>query len=192
MCPFGDEFPGESTAYIPEAPGRKGYTEKKFGEETLAYWEFDDLPDDAVVTHVVLMPYRGERVALPWKDGRAVIPEGEVLAGETAEGAIRRICMEQVGIIDPGPSHLGHFRCRATIYSQQLPPGTITFRAVYGIDIGSLADSPSSQGYERRMVLQRDLLALIRDRYFEHWKEYTEALDKFVIRRAKERAAAAN
>ena len=146
---------------------------------------------DAVVTHIVLFPYRGERPVLPWRENRTWLPEGEVRPGESAEDAIRRIALEQAGIENPTSTHLGHFRCRATVYQSELEPGALTFRAVYGVDVGGLADFPADGKFERRIVLQRELMHLIRDRYFEHYKEYTEALDKFVIQRAKERAGSA-
>ena len=189
MCP-PDSF-GETNAYIPDAPGRgRVFTEKKFPDETLAMWESEDLPEDAPVVHVTLYPYRGERVVLPWKDGRPTLPEGDSLPGESAEATIRRVALEQCGIAGLEITHLGHFRCKATVYSKLLPAGTITYRALYGLDVSELADFPSAPGYERRIVLQRDLLALIRDRYFELSKEYLEALDKFVLARAKRATSA--
>lgn len=186
MCP-PDEFLGETMAVMPEAPGRGRFfrTEKKFQDETLAFWESTDLPDDATVVQVTLFPYRGERVVLPWKDGKPVLPEGEAHAGESGEAAARRVALEQAGISELTLEHLGHFRCRSTVHSKLLPAGTITYRVVYGLDVTALADFPTSPGYERRIVLQRDLLALIRDKYFELSKEYLEALDKFVLERAK-------
>jgi ADP-ribose pyrophosphatase YjhB (NUDIX family) len=190
MCP-PDTF-GENLGYIPEAPGRgRVFTEKKFPDETLAMWESADLPEDARVVHVTLYPYRGERVVLPWKDGRPTLPEGSVAEGETAEQAVRRVALEQCGIAALTSTHLGHFRCKATVYSKLLPAGTITYRVLYGVDVEELADGPTAAGFERRLVPQRDLLALIRDRYFELSKEYLEALDQFVLARAK-RALASN
>ncbi|HXH23227.1 MAG TPA: NUDIX domain-containing protein [Dehalococcoidia bacterium] len=192
MCP-PDDFIGEQTAYIPEAPGRgRVFTEKKFPDETLASWEATDLPEDATVVHVTMYPYRGERVVLTWREGRLLLPEGDVKQGESAEEAVRRIALEQCGITDLEMTHLGHFKCRATVHSKLLPAGTITYRALYGVDVSALADFPAAPGHERRIVMQRDLLALVRDRYFEHWKEYLEALDQFVLARAKRAMAAPN
>jgi 8-oxo-dGTP pyrophosphatase MutT (NUDIX family) len=180
---------GETTAFIPESPGRgRAFTEKKFPDETLAMWESDDLPADATVVQVTLYPYRGERVVLPWHDGKPTLPEGEAITGESGEAAARRLAMERCGISELELTHLGHFRCRSTVHSKQLPGGTITYRVLYGVDVGGLADFPTAPGYERRVVLQRDLLALIRDRYFELSKEYLEALDQFVLARAKRTA----
>jgi hypothetical protein len=177
---------GETTAYLPEAPGRgRVFTEKKFPDETLAMWEGADLPEDAHVVHVTLYAYRGERVVLPWKDGKPVLAEGDAGSGEAGDAAVRRIALEQCGISRLEISHLGHFRCRATVYSKLLPAGTVTYRALYGVDVSELADFPVAPGFERRIVLQRDLLALIRDKYFELSKEYLEALDQFVLSRAR-------
>jgi hypothetical protein len=184
MCP-PDTF-GETHAFIPEAPGRgRIFTEKKFPDETLAMWESTDLPAGANVAHVTLYPYRGERVVLPWKDGRPVLPEGDAVEGETAEATVRRVALEQCGISALDFTHLGHFRCRATVHSRLQPAGTVTYRVLYGLDVSDLADFPAAPGFERRIVLQRDLLALIRDRYFELSKEYLEALDQFVLARAR-------
>jgi ADP-ribose pyrophosphatase YjhB (NUDIX family) len=188
-----DDFIGEQTAYLPEAPGRgRVFTEKKFPDETLASWESTDLPEDARVVHVTLYPYRGERVVLTWKDGKPALPEGEAREAESAEAAVRRVALEQCGISELDFTHLGHFKCKATVHSKLLPAGTITYRALYGVDVSNLADFPTAPGHERRLVMQRDLLALVRDRYFEHWKEYLEALDQFVLARAKRALSAQN
>jgi hypothetical protein len=115
---------GETTAFIPESPGRgRAFTEKKFPDETLAMWESDDLPADATVVQVTLYPYRGERVVLPWHDGEPTLPEGEAITGESGEAAARRVAMERCGISELELTHLGHFRCRSTVHSKQLPPG---------------------------------------------------------------------
>jgi ADP-ribose pyrophosphatase YjhB (NUDIX family) len=184
-----NEFSGfgiEMDAWVPTKTEGRGLTEKNFGDETLATWESDaPLPDDAAVTHVTLLPYRGSRVVLAWRDGRVWLPEGEVAPGETAEQAIARVALEQAGISAQQSKHLGHWRCRATIHHRTLPAGTITYRAVYGLDVSELADFPTREGYERRIVMQRDLMALLRDRYFERSLELTGALDRFVIERAR-------
>jgi hypothetical protein len=188
-----DDFIGEQMAFLPEAPGRgRVFTEKKFPDETLAFWETTDLPEDARVLHVTLYPYRGERVVLTWKDGKPALPEGDALESESEEEAVRRVALEQCGISELEFTHLGHFKCRATVHSKLLPAGTVTYRALYGVDVGALADFPTAPGHERRAVMQRDLLALVRDRYFEHWKEYLEALDQFVLARAKRALSAQN
>ena len=192
MCP-PDDFIGEQMAYLPEAPGRgRVFTEKKFPDETLAFWEKTALPDDATVVHVTLYPYRGERVVLPWHEGKAVLPEDDAREGESAEANVRRVALEQCGISELDFTHLGHFKCKATVHSKLLPAGTVTYRVLYGVDVGALADFPASPGYERRIVMQRDLLALVRERYWEHWKEYLEALDEFVLARAKRALASQN
>jgi hypothetical protein len=66
-----------------------------------------------------------------------------------------------------------------------LPPDTITYRAVYGVEVRDLSDFPAGEGYERRTVTQRDLIAHIRERYIELKGALTDALDRFVIERAK-------
>jgi hypothetical protein len=165
------------------------FTEKKLGEGTLAVWEMGELPADATVTRVTLVPFRGERLALAWKDGAFLLPEDSLRPGETVSQAIERVGLDQAGIIELTPEHLGHFRCRATSYQAELPPGTITYRALYGVDVGGLADFPAVPGFERRMARSRDLMALLRDRYFEVAPEYMKTLDKYIIQRLRDQAA---
>jgi hypothetical protein len=162
------------------------WTEKKYGDnEMLAVWQTSELPDDAVVTHVTLLPYRGEKAVVAYHNGRNALPEGDVAPGEDVDAAIRRIASEQAGILDPTATHLGHMRCRATVYSKTDEPGTITYRAVYGVEVGGIADFPADPAYERRILLQRDMNTLIRDTYIEMRKEYTDALDRFLLDRLK-------
>jgi hypothetical protein len=165
------------------------FTEKKLGEGTLAVWELVALPADATVTRVTLVPFRGERLAFAWKGGAFLLPEDSVRPGESVSQAIDRIGLEQAGLIELTPEHLGHFRCRATSYQTELAPGTITYQALYGVAVGGLADFPAIPGFERRMARQRDLMALLRDRYFEVAPEYMKALDKYIIQRLRDQAA---
>jgi len=99
--------------------------------------------------------------------------------------AVRRIGLEQAGISEGTPVHLGHFRCRATSLSKTLPPGSITYQAVYGVDVASVADFPADEAYERRMIRQPDLNELIRGSYVEVRREYTDALDRWLIQRLR-------
>jgi hypothetical protein len=183
-------FDDGSQSRIPIALGRRGLAEKNFGDEILANWRGDEsLPPDAVVTHVLLIPYRGERCVLAWKDGVASLPEGEVAPAESADLAIRRIAAEQAGIVDLRATHLGHWLCKATIYAKSQSPGTVTYRAVYGIEVDALSDFPSGVGYERRIVAQRDMVANIRSRHVESKVELMEALDRFIVARQRAREA---
>jgi ADP-ribose pyrophosphatase YjhB (NUDIX family) len=151
----------------------------------LATWETSDVPAGAVVTHVTLIPYRGEKAVVAWREARYWLPEGDVKDGETAEAAVRRIAEEQTGILDPTIKQLGHFRCRATTYSTTQAPDTITYQALYGVETGSLADFPSDPANERRIILQRDLNTLLRGAYVEIRREYTDALDAWLLERLK-------
>ena len=164
---------------------RRIFTEKKIGDELLAYWEVEVLPEDAVVRRVTLIPYRGERAVVAWRDGKLVLPEGDVAVGEETEAAIKRIAVEQAGILEPTAKHLGHLRCRATNASKTDAPGSITYQALYGVDVGGVADFPSDPAYERRIIMQRDLNTLVRGSYIEMRKEYTEALDRYLLERLK-------
>jgi hypothetical protein len=151
----------------------------------LAIWELSDLPDDAVVTHVTLIPYRGEKPVVAWRQGRFWLPEGDVGEGESVDAAIARVAIEQAGILEPKATHIGHLRCRATSYSKTQALGTVTYHALYGVEVGGLADFPSDTAFERRIILQRDLNTLIRSSYVEFRKEYTESLDRFILARLK-------
>jgi hypothetical protein len=160
-------------------------TEKKFGDELLGVWENGELPAGATVTHITLIAYRGEKGVVAWKAGKMSLPEDDLAPGEDVEAAIKRIASEQAGILDPVARHLGHFRCRATTASKTQAAGTITYQALYAVEVGSLADFPTNPEYERRLLLQRDLNSLIRESYILYRKEYTESLDRFLIERLK-------
>lgn len=161
------------------------YTEKKIGDEWIALWSLEDLPPDAKVTHVTTIPYRGERVVLPYREGHHSLPETDVAEGETAEAAIKRVVFDMCGIEDPKITHLGHFTYRATTLNKTLPAGTTTYDALYVLEVGSLADNPGDERYERRIVLQRDLNQILRGQYIERRREYTDILDQWLLERLK-------
>jgi hypothetical protein len=165
---------------------RSHYTEKKIaGGELLATWERRPLPADANVVQVRLIPYRGERGVLVWHDGRLWLPEGEPKEGESLDDAIERIALEQAGIAELTAGHLGHVRVQATRLSKTYAPDTVVYEALYSVDVGGLADAPSDERYERRMVHQREVNELLRLRYSEWWREYRDALDPFLLERVK-------
>ena len=164
---------------------REAYTEKKIGDQWLAYWTTEDLPPDANVTHVTTIPYRRDRVVLPYKDRQFRLPETDVAEGETAEDAIKRVVMEQCGIQDPQITHLGHFVYKATTQNKTLPGGTIVYDALYVLEVGSLADNPGDESYERRIVLQRELNVILRSQYIERRREYIDILDHWLLERLK-------
>jgi hypothetical protein len=173
----------------PEVFGHLGYAERRLPDGLLGNWELEPLPEDATVTHVTLIPFRGQRPVLTFHDGRLSLLEGEAHPGEALEQAVARVAMEQAGISELTSRHLGHLRCRATVYSQKQENGTVTYRPLYAVDVGALADFPSDPSYERRIVTQRDLNDVVRSNYVELRREYMEALDGFVLERIKEAAA---
>ncbi len=186
MTGADEEFsPPDPTAFRFRESERKIYTQKKIGDEWVADWTLEDIPSDATVTHVTTIPYRGERVVLPFKDGIYSLPETGVAEGETAEDAIKRVVFDMCGIQDPRIAQLGHFTYKATTLNKTLPPGSTTIDALYALEVGSLADNPGDESYERRIVLQRDLNQLLRAGYVERRREYTDALDVWLLQRLK-------
>jgi ADP-ribose pyrophosphatase YjhB (NUDIX family) len=167
------------------APGKLPYAEKKFGDEMLATWVMEELPRDANVTHVTLVPYRGERAVVAWKAGRTMLPEGDVLPGETTEEAISRILQEQCGVTEGKWTALGHYRMRATSLSKTQAPGSVSYQVLYAAEAGELADFPAAEGYERRIITQRELNALMSSGYVQVRREYGDALDEYLIERLK-------
>lgn len=161
------------------------YTEKKFGDELLGQFGRGAPPDDATVTHVTLILYRGEKPIVAYQQGKQLLPEGEVHEGESAADAVKRVAMEQTGAIDPSVTALGAFRLRATTQSKTQAPGTITYRVLYAGEVSELADFPSDPAFERRIILQRDLNTLLRSSYVEKRQEYTETLDDWLLDRLK-------
>src|SRR5688500_643277 len=96
----GDNYnPFDTTIpLVPEVFGHAGYAERKLPDGILGRWERSPLPDDAVVSHVLLVAYRGERPVAAFREKRLWLPEGDVQEGESAEAAIRRVALEQAGI----------------------------------------------------------------------------------------------
>jgi ADP-ribose pyrophosphatase YjhB (NUDIX family) len=161
------------------------YTEKKIGDEWVAVWETSGLPEGARVSHVTLIPYRGEKAVVGRQDGKLRLPEGDVREGEDAEAAIRRIANEQAGILEPRITHLGHFTYTAGALNKRYEAGTRVYDALYALEVGELADSPGDESFERRIILQRELNEILRSTYVERRREYTDALDRWLVERIK-------
>ena len=171
--------------FRPRESERSIYTEKKIGDEWVALWSQGDIPSNATITHVTTIPYRGERVVLPYRDGSHFLPETDVAEDETTEEAIKRVVFDTCGIQDPTITVLGHFLYKATTLNKTLAPGTTTAHPLYVLDVGSLADNPGNESYERRIVPQRELNLLLRNSYIERRREYVEALDAWLMERLK-------
>jgi hypothetical protein len=181
----GGQGPISPLEYRRRESERGIYTTKKLGDDWVAYWSTEDLPEGANVTHVTVIPYRGERGVVPWKDGRSTLPEGDVQEGEGAEAAIRRLMLEQAGIQDATITHLGHFVLKATTLNKKLQPGTTVYDGFYVAEVASLADNPGDQSYERRIILQREINEILRGQYIERRREYTDTLDRWLLQRLK-------
>ena len=134
---------------------------------------------------MTLLPYRGERPLVSWRAGNLRLPEGAPKEGESIDAAVVRIGLEQAGISEQTATHLGHFRCRATSLSKTHAPGTITYQALYAVDVVALADFPADETCERRIIRQPDLNELLRTIYVEMRREYTDALDAWLLQRLK-------
>jgi ADP-ribose pyrophosphatase YjhB (NUDIX family) len=189
MDPTGGA-PLPATYFRPRESERSIYTEKKIGDEWVALWETRDLPEDANVTHVTLIPYRGEKAVVSWQKGVMRLPEGEVQEGESLAAAMERIAKEQCGILHAKSRHLGHFKYTAGSRNPKYPVGAITYQVLFGIEVSELADFPSDERFERRIVLQRDLNQILRTSYVEMRREYADALDTWLLERLKAQQAA--
>jgi hypothetical protein len=189
MIPYGGdgapERPASPLEFRRRESERSIYTEKKIGDEWVALWTTEDLPADANVTHLTVIPYRGERVVLAYRDGVERLPETDVSEAETVEDALRRVLFDQCGIQDPKITHLGHYTYKATTLNKTLPAGTTTYDVLYVIEVGSLADNPGDMSYERHIKLQRDLNLILRTHYVERRREYTDTLDYWLLERLK-------
>jgi hypothetical protein len=108
-----------------------------------------------------------------------------VREGEEADAAIRRIANEQAGILEPKATHLGHFTYTAGSLNKRYAAGTRVYDALYAVEVGDLADSPGDESFERRIILQRDLNEILRSTYVERRREYTDALDWWLVERIK-------
>jgi ADP-ribose pyrophosphatase YjhB (NUDIX family) len=174
-----------STYFRPRESERPMYTTKKIGDEWMATWETSDLPADAEVTHVTLIPYRGERAVVGYREGVMHLPEGDIQQGETLAAAMQRIAKQQCGIAHATTQHLGHFRYVAGARNTTHAPGSVIYDALYVVDVKELEDAPEDTSYERRIILQRDLNQILRTAYVERRREYTDALDQWLLERIK-------
>ena len=190
----GDNYnPFDTTRpIIPEVFGHAAYAERRLPDGLLAQWERSPLPEGVSVTRVMLVPYRGERPVLAWRDRRFWLPEGDVHDGEVVESAARRVALEQIGVSTLTAEHLGHLHCRATSASKSQAEGTETYRVMYAVDVQELADFPSDTSNERRIATQRDMNDMIRSHYVELRREYMEVIDLVVLERRKAAAQAAS
>jgi hypothetical protein len=177
------------TYFRPRESERSSYTEKKIGDDWRAWWETDSLPGDANVTHVTLIPYRGERPVVAWKDGAGLLLEGDVRKGEDVLDAIKRVANEQCGILHATSRHLGHYKYTASSFNKDVEAGTTTYHALYVLDVTELGDWPTDETYGRRTVQQRDLNEIIRRNHIESRREYADALDGWLLERLKAQSA---
>ncbi len=178
-----------NTYFRPRESERSIYTEKRIGDEWTALWETASLPDDAIVTHVTLIPYRGERAVVAYKNGQNFLPEGDVQDGETVVDALKRIALEQAGISHARSRHIGHFTYTAGNRNPDYPFGARTYRALYVLEVTELADGPADESFERRIILQRDLNTILRTNHVEMRREYADALDEWLLERLKANAS---
>lgn len=162
-----------------------GYTEKRHAVGVFEVWEITDLAPDAVVTEVTLIPYRGDKPVVSWQAGQMRLPEGPLHEGETVEAAAKRIAREQTGIDQLRLTHIGHFRHYTTSEATTEEANRTTYKALFAAEVESLADFPSDQHYERRQILQRDLNQLLRSSYVERRREFTDALDLYLVGKLK-------
>lgn len=141
---------------------------------------------------MTLIPYRGERPVVAWKDGHGCLPEGDVREGEDVVDAIKRIANEQAGITHATSKHLGHYKYTATSFNKEVEPGTTIYRALYVLEVSELGDGPTDESFGRRIVMQRDLNEILRSHYIESRREYADALDRWLLERLKAQNAASN
>ena len=120
-----------NTYFRPRESERSQYTEKRIGDEWTALWDTTSLPDDAVVTHVTLIPYRGERAVVAYKNGQGNLPEGDLKEGEPVVDGLKRIALEQAGIAHARSRHIGHFTYTAGNRNPDYPFGARVYHPLY-------------------------------------------------------------
>jgi ADP-ribose pyrophosphatase YjhB (NUDIX family) len=174
-----------NTYFRPRESERSQYTEKRIGDEWTALWDTASLPDDAVVTHLTLIPYRGERAVVAYKNGQGYLPEGDLKEGESVVDALKRIALEQAGIAHARSRHLGNFTYTAGNRNPDYPFGAKVYHALYVLEVTDLADGPADESFERRIILQRDLNTILRTNHVEMRREYADALDEWLLERLK-------
>lgn len=180
------------TYFRPRESERSTYTEKKIGDDWRAWWETSSLPADADIRQITLIPYRGDKAVVAWKDGAGKLPQGEVRKGEGVLDAIKRVANDQCGILHATSRHLGHYKFTASSFNKDEEAGATMYHALYVLDVSELGDNPADESFSRRIVLQRDLNEIIRSNHIESRREYADALDGWLLERLKAAAGTAS
>lgn len=162
------------------------FGEVKLGGQYLAQFVPSSEPPLGLVSEVYFILFRRGQVLVGGDEsGGWDIVRGEVSPGEAPEAALGRLAQEQVGATVERTWLVGSFHCRALSGAPVGRLGETVFWPVYLGEAGSLLDHPSAPGRTRRSVAMRDLLQLIRSRYYELAEALLYAADQSLRLRAE-------
>ncbi|MFQ5878976.1 MAG: NUDIX domain-containing protein [Dehalococcoidia bacterium] len=165
----------------------RGYQfgEVKLEGQYLAQFVPGDERPEGLVSMVYLILFRRDQVLVGADEaGGEDIVRGEVTPGEAPEAALDRLAQEQVGAKVERKWLVGSFRCRALSQAPVGNLGDTVYWCVYIGEAGQLLDHPTGQGRTRRFIALRDLLQIIRHRYYELSEPLLYAADQSLRLRA--------
>lgn len=161
------------------------FFEVRLGGQYLAQFVPGGESPPGLVSMVYLILFRRDQVLLGGDEsGGWDIVRGEVAQGEAPAGALERLAQEQVGATVERSWLVGSFHCRALSGAPVGKLGETVYWCVYVGEAGSLLDHPSAPGRTRRSVAMRDLLQLVRQRYYELAEAFLYAADQSLRLRA--------
>jgi hypothetical protein len=172
---------------IPE-PRYGGIPEINFGDQWRArYVKSETLPKGAPVLHIYAVVLMGDRGYATRKAGTnpwwAV--EAAVAPGQKPEAALKEALKQQVGATAGKVVVSGYLECRATSHNAEYPAGAISVRPLYTVAAKRMQDVPEGSGYERRRMPINEYAALLRRQYEQMDQHFVEAIDRYIVMRAK-------
>ncbi|MFN0095213.1 MAG: NUDIX domain-containing protein [Dehalococcoidia bacterium] len=180
-------FPGMNGP-LPYIPDPLGVRELNISDEWRGRWvEGAALPDGVPVLHgyaVVICDDKGY-VTRPAGDARWGVVEGVVAPNETPLAWAKRAAKEQASATAGVVEMLGYLDCRATSHNAAFPVGTPSVRPIYLFAAKTVKELGKASGYERRRLPLNELAALLRSRYPEFEREMSDAVNRYMVLRAK-------
>ncbi len=168
----------------PPEPVWAGIREMRIGDSWRARWiagtELEpELPVSALYA-AVIMDGKGY-LARP--RGTAVWQsiEGEALAGEKAEPALKRLLKERMAATLARAELMGYLECRATSFHPDLSAGSVSVQPIYLAVAKTVGNMPAASDWERRRFPLNEHVAALRLRYPQFEEYFAMAIQRYAV-----------
>ena len=170
-------------------PRWAGTLELNIGDQWRATWVNEqELPEHAPVFYLYAMVFKGDKAYVTRPEGSSEAwrtVEGDLEPGETVDGALARMAMEQVGATVKRTSLVGFLECKATTHNPDFEAGLVTVRPLYVVVADSVEPIPDGAGYERRRLPLNEHMAAIRKRYPELDQDLAKGAQVYAVMQAR-------